>query len=99
MPLKKITLSLKSDFLKPNFFSVVVKSLSCIRLCYDLWIVARQAPLSMEFSRQEYYSELPFPGPGDLSNLESELASPASAGGFFTTVPPGKPNFLIELGL
>ena len=64
-----------------------------------LWIVARQAPLSMELSRQEYYSELPFPGPGDLSNLESELASPASAGGFFTTVPPGKPNFLLELGL
>ena len=61
-----------------------------------LWIVAHQAPLSMEFSRQEYYSELPFPGPGALPNLESELASPASA---FTTVPPGKPNFLLELGL
>ena len=51
-------------------------------------------PLSMEFSRQEYWSGLPFPTPGDLSNSGIEpvsLASPALAGRFFTTVPPGKP--------
>ena len=99
MPLKKITLSLKSDFLKPNFLSVVVKSLIVSDSFMTLWTAARQAPLSMEFSRQEYYSELPFPGPRDLPNLGSKLVSPAPAGGFFTTVPPGKPNFLLELGL
>ena len=52
------------------------------------WAVARQAPLSMGFSRQEYWSGLPFPSPGDLPDLRTEptsLTSPALAGGFFTT--------------
>ena len=56
---------------------------------------ACQAPLSLEFSRQEYWSGLPFPTPGDLPNpgiKPASLASPALAGGFFTTVPPGKPQ-------
>ena len=51
-------------------------------------MVAHQAPLSMEFSRQEHWSGLPFPTPGDLRNPGIEpmsLASPALAGGFFTT--------------
>ena len=50
--------------------------------------VARQAPQSLEFARQEYWSGLPFPSPGDLPNLGIELMSlmsPALAGGFFTT--------------
>ena len=54
---------------------------------------AHQAPLSTGFSRQEYWSELPFPTPGDLPDPAIEPASPASpalAGGFFTTAPPGK---------
>ena len=46
----------------------------------------------MEFSRQEYWSGLPFPVPGDLPNPGMESASPALAGGFFTTEPPGKPT-------
>ena len=57
--------------------------------------VTYQAPLSMEFSKQEYWSRLPFPTPGDLPNPEIKLVSltfPALADGFFTTVPPGKPN-------
>ena len=45
----------------------------------------------MEFSRQEYSSGLSFPSPGDLPDPGIELASPALAGRFFTTVPPGKP--------
>ena len=53
--------------------------------------VARQVPLSMGFSRQEYWSGLPFPTPGDLSNPGIKLVSPALAGGFFTTEPLGKP--------
>jgi len=45
----------------------------------------------MGFPRQEYWSGLPFPSPDDLSDLEIEPASPALAGGFFTTEPPRKP--------
>ena len=48
----------------------------------------------MEFSRQEYWSRLPFPSPGDLPNPEIETTFPALAGGFFTTEPPGKPRKL-----
>ena len=49
------------------------------KLCPVLvtWAVAHQAPLSMGFSRQEYWSGLPFPSPGDLLNPEIELGSPA----------------------
>ena len=54
-----------------------------------LWTVARQAPLSMGFSRQEYWNRLPFPPPGNDSEIEP--ASPALAGGFFITEPPEKP--------
>ena len=57
------------------------------------WTVADQAPLSMGLSRQDYWSRLPFPPPGDLPNPGIELAAPAApawAGGFFTTAPPGK---------
>ena len=66
-----------------------------LRLFVTPWTVAFQAPLPMEFSRQEYWSGLSFSTPGDISNLAIEpasLASPALAGGFFTTVPPGKPQ-------
>ena len=52
---------------------------------------ACQAPLSMEYSRQEYWNGLPFPSPGDLPNPRIESASlvdPEMAGGFFTTEPP-----------
>ena len=52
---------------------------------------ACQAPLSMGLSRQEYWSGLPFPPPGDLSDLGIKPKSPALAGRFFTTEPPGKP--------
>ena len=55
-----------------------------------LWTVARQVLLSMGFSRQEYWSRLPFPSPGDLSNPGIQPTSPASAGRFFTAEPPGK---------
>ena len=66
---------------------------SCLTLCTP-WIAVRQAPLSMEFSRQEYWSGLPFPSPGDLSDPGIEPASPALAGGqFFTTEPPRKLSF------
>ena len=68
--------------------------LGCVQLFATPWTVARQAPLSMEFSRQEHWSGLPFPPPEHLpdSGIEAmSLASLALAGGFFTTEPPGKP--------
>ena len=55
--------------------------------------VACQAPLSMGFSRKEYWSGLPFPPPGDLSHPQTECMSPALAGIFFTTELPGKPEW------
>ena len=61
---------------------------SRVQLFANLWAVARQAPLSMEFSRQEYWSGLPCPPPGELLDPEIEpesLRSPALANGFFTT--------------
>ena len=61
---------------------------SCVRLLATLWTVALQAHLSMEFSRQEHWSGLPFPPPGDLSNPGIEPTCPVSAvlaGRFFTT--------------
>ena len=72
--------------------------LSCICFFVTLRTVARQAPLSMEFSSQEYWSGLPFPPPGDLSNpaIEPEsLACPVLAGKFFTTEPPVNWNLLL----
>ena len=56
------------------------------------WTVAHQAPLSTGFSRQGYWSGLPFPPLGDLPDPGIKLASPALAGRFFTTEPPGKPR-------
>ena len=61
------------------------------------WTVARQAPLFMGFSWQEYWSELPCPPPGDLPNpgiKPKSLTPHALAGRFFTTEPPGKPRKL-----
>ena len=69
---------------------VCIQSLSCYRLFMTLWTIAHQAPLSMGFPRLKYWSGLPFPPPGDLSNPEIKPKSLALAGGFFTTEPPGK---------
>ena len=68
--------------------------LSRVRLFVTPWTVAHQAPLSMGSSRQEHWSGLPCPPPGDLPDPGVELASlvsPALAGGFFTNAPLGKP--------
>ena len=65
---------------------VCAQSLCCVQLLVTLWTVACQPPLFMRFSRQEYWSGLPCPPPGDLSNSEVEptsLRSPVLAGGFF----------------
>ena len=68
---------------------VCVYTQSCPTFCDPMDC---KAPLSMKFSRQEYWNRLPFPTPGDLPDLGTEPVSPASpalAGGFFTTLPLG----------
>ena len=62
------------------------------------WTIAHQIPLSVGFTRQEYWSGLPLPPPADLPSPGLEPASPASpalAGRVFTTEPPGKPKAMI----
>ena len=64
------------------------------------WTVARQASLSMGFLRQEYWNGLPFSTPGDLPDPGIELMSPVSpavAARYFTTKPPGKLSYCIEM--
>ena len=69
---------------------------SCRTLCDPMdWTVAYQAPLSMGFSRQEYWSGVsgvPFPSPGDLPDPGSEPGSPAFQADAVTSEPPGKPS-------
>ena len=71
---------------------VKVKSLSHVRLFATPWTVAYQAPPSMGFSRQEYWSGLPFPSPGDLPDPGIEARSPALEADALTSELPGNPN-------
>ena len=77
--------------------------LSCVQLFTTPWTIANQAPLSMKSSRQEYYSWLPFPLPGDLPDpgiKPASLVFPTLAGRFFTTEPPEKlHNVMIQLSI
>ena len=89
----EFTLVYSSVFL----FAVVaiIQLLSRVPLFETPWTVALQVPLPMEFSRQEYWSGLPFPTPGDPPDPGIKPTSPALAGRFFTTELPGKPAFLV----
>ena len=70
--------------------SVVLVAQACLTLC-DPWTVAHQAPLSMEFSRQEYWSGLPFPSPGGLPNPGIKAGSPALQADSLPSEPPSRP--------
>ena len=70
---------------------IKVKSLSRVRLFATPWTIARQDPLSMGFSRQEYRSGLPFPSPGDFPNPGIEPRSPALQADALSSEPPRKP--------
>ena len=74
--------------------SVKVKSLSRVRLFVTPWTVAHQAPPSMGFYRQKYWSGLPFPSPGDLPDPGIKPRSPALRAEALTSEPPGKPKYL-----
>ena len=70
--------------------------LSLILLFVAPWTVDHQAPLSMEFFKQEHWSRLPFPPLGDLPDPGTEPASPGLVGGFFTTEPLKKPMIMVH---
>ena len=78
------------QWMQSNFHSVLTQLGKCVinHVFVSPWTVAHQVPLFMGFSRQEYWSGLPFLPPGDLPNPGTE---PCVAGGFFTTEPLGKP--------
>ena len=79
---------------------VKVKSLSRVRLFATPWTVAYQAPLSMGVSRQEYWSGVPLPSPGDLPDPGIEPGFPALETDALTSEPPGKPHdCLLEIKL
>ena len=80
-----------------TYLCVCAPSLSHVQLFVTPWTVDHHAPLSTGFSKQEYWSDLPFTSPGDLSHPWIEpmsLESPALAGGWFTTAPFGKPTYI-----
>ena len=70
----------------------VCESFSHVRLFVTPWTVASKVPLFMDFSRQEYWSELPLPSPGDLPNPGIEPESPALQMDSLLSGPPGKPR-------
>ena len=73
-----------------------MKSLSRVQLFATPWTVAYQAPPSMGFSRQEYWSGLPFPSPGDLPNPGIEPGSPTLQADALPSEPPGKPRWALN---
>jgi len=73
-----------------------VQSFNRDRLFATPWTVAYQPPPSMGFSRQGYWSGLPFPSPGDLPDPGIKLESPAFQADALTSEPPGKPNHMFN---
>ena len=92
-PLKYQSLLLEGPVAK---LKVKLKSLSHVRLFSTPWTVAYQAPPSMGFSRQEYWSGLPFPSPGDLPDSGIIHGSPALQADSLPSEPPGKPWHILQ---
>ena len=100
-----LVLSLQQGWTKPTLLrsaSLSLEHVCCVFSHVQLfavpWTVAHKAPLSMRLSRQEYWTGLPFPSPGDLPDWgiqPTAAVSSALAGRLFTTEPPGKPMFSI----
>ena len=78
-----------------SFLCAPVKLLSRVQLIATPWTVAYQAPPSMEFSKQEYWSGLPFPSPGDLPNPGIQPRSPALRADVFPFETLGKPSIYV----
>ena len=74
-----------------------MKSLSHVQLFATLWTVDYQAPPSMEFSRQEYWTGLPFPSPGDLPDPGIKPGSPSLEADALTFEPPGRNSIYMKV--
>ena len=88
--------------LDKHLLYVIVYACTCAPSCWFFVTpktAACRTPLSMEFSRQKYWSGLPFPAPGYLSHSQINPSSLALAGEFFTTEPPGKPMSVLSIKL
>ena len=79
-----------------NAHACMLSHFRSVQLFVTPWTVAHQAPLSMGCPRQEHWNGFPVSLPGDLPGPGIKPASPALAGTFFTTEPPGKPNILLQ---
>ena len=100
--LSYMTLLAFNQYLHTGFFCKNImtkwKSLSCVWLSATAWTVVYQASLSMGFSRQEYWSGLPFPSPGDLPDPGIKPRSPALQADTSPSEPQGKPMSCIGSG-
>ena len=88
------------EFLTMSSFDTVqmiVKLLSHVWIFVTPWTVACQTPPSMGFSREEYWSGLPFPSPGDLPDSRIKLRSPALQANSLLSEPPGKPTQTMQM--
>ena len=104
IPITILQIKIKHFYVSPYNFKFSLTINVCMRACsvgsdsVIPWTVAHQAPLSLRFPRQEYWSAVSLPPPGDLWDLETEPTSPDSpARGFFTREPPGKPHNTVYL--
>ena len=80
------------NILEPCIILVVAVTKACLTILWSSWTVAHQAPLSMGFPRQEYWSVLPFPSPGDLPDPGIKSASPALQAGYLLQHHWGSPQ-------
>ena len=90
--------SLLASLGNPALFCVCVREsrFSHVQLFVTPWSLASQVPVSMEVSRQEYWSRLPSPSPGDLPDPRMEPGSPTKQVGSLPSEPPGKPSALLH---
>ena len=84
-------MNFNSHKMKQNVYGDSLVTKLCLTLVTP-WTIACQVPVSMGFSRQEYWNGLQFPSPEDLPDPRIKPVSPALAGRFSTTEPPGSPN-------
>ena len=87
---------MRPTYIKEGNLLYLVYQFKCFVLMCSVMADSLQThhvPLSLEFSRQEYWSGFPFPSLGDLPDPGTDSASPALVGGFFASEPPGKTLF------